>query len=83
MFDDNNSRPSSPSRGRDVEFDLGSPGFSRQATRRSLQRILLTLVIVGLVGGGFLAWGVVAFLNHYGLTDDPAPRQQPAPGQTI
>lgn len=43
-----------------------------KATKQSLKRIYITLLIIGLVLGGVVSVGVVIALNRMGLTDTPA-----------
>ena len=43
-----------------------------KTNRKSLKRLIVILVAVGLVLGGIVSVGVVIALNKFGLTDTPA-----------
>ena len=48
----------------------------RQANRKSLKRLIIILVAVGLVLGGIVSVGIAITLNKFGLTDTPAQVEQ-------
>ncbi|MBE9077817.1 hypothetical protein IQ241_11015 [Romeria aff. gracilis LEGE 07310] len=41
-----------------------------QERTQKLKRIFLGLILIGLIAGGFLAFGVVKVMQRFGLTDN-------------
>jgi len=59
----------------DTEQESLDPNLSPEhikATKKSLKRIYITLLIMGLLLGGVVSVGVVIALDRMGLTDAPA-----------
>ena len=42
---------------------------------RLLQRFYITLIVTGVVIGGFLTWGVYGIMKHFNLIDSPSENQ--------
>jgi len=42
---------------------------------RLLQRFYITLIVTGVVIGGFLTWGVYGIMKHFDLIDPPSKQQ--------
>jgi hypothetical protein len=52
------------------------PAKVNQADRKQLKQIFISLILIGLAIGGLLSVGIVAAMNHFGLTQRPAEQQQ-------
>ena len=75
-----NSNPSNPLDPLEQEVDEQGEGLPRQyhpATKKTLQQVFLTLVVVGAIIGGILSIGVISLMQKAGLTDVPARVQNP------
>jgi hypothetical protein len=75
-----NSNPSNPLDPLEQEVDEQGQELPRQyhpATKKTLQKVFLILVIVGAIIGGILSIGVISLMQKAGLTDVPARVQSP------
>ncbi|HLO50945.1 MAG TPA: hypothetical protein VK211_21190 [Kamptonema sp.] len=54
-----------------------SPRGYHPNTKKVLQKVFITLVVVGVIFGGLLSIGILKLMQHYGLTNVP-PREQKA-----
>ncbi|MEG3861757.1 hypothetical protein [Microcoleus sp. herbarium12] len=70
-----NSNPSDPLDPLQQELDdrgEGLPKHYHPATKKTLQKLFLILIVVGVVIGGIVSVGVISLLQKTGLTDVPA-----------
>ncbi len=75
-----NSNPSNPLDPLEQQLDDRGEELPRQyhpATKKTLQKFFLILIVVGVVIGGVLAVGVISLMQKAGLTDVPARVQNP------
>ncbi|MGB3264974.1 MAG: hypothetical protein WBA89_13595 [Microcoleus sp.] len=75
-----NSNPSDPLDPLDQEVDEQGEALPTQyhpATKKTLQKGFLILVVVGVVIGGILSVGVISLMQKAGLTDVPARVENP------
>ncbi|MBE9183233.1 hypothetical protein IQ270_00455 [Microcoleus sp. LEGE 07076] len=75
-----NSNPSDPLDPLEQEVDEQGEPLPRQyhpATKKTLQKVFLILIVVGVVIGGILSVGVISLMQKAGLTDVPARVQNP------
>ena len=52
------------------------PVQANEADRKQLKQIYLSLILIGLVIGALLSFGIVVAMNHFGLTAKPEPGAQ-------
>jgi hypothetical protein len=75
-----NSNPSNPLDPLQQELDEQGEGLPKRyhpATKKTLQKLFLILIVVGVVIGGILSVGVLTLMQKAGLTDVPARVQNP------
>ena len=75
-----NSTPSNPLDPLQQELDEQGEGLPKgyhPATKKTLQKLFLILVVVGVVIGGIVSVGVISLMQKAGLTDVPARVQTP------
>ena len=75
-----NSNPSNPLDPLEQELDEQGEGLPRQyhpATKKTLQKAFLILIVVGVVIGGIVSVGVISLMQKAGLTDVPVRVQTP------
>lgn len=75
-----NSNPSNPLDPLQQELDEQGEGLPKRyhpATKKTLQKLFLILIVVGVVIGGVLSVGVISLMQKAGLTDVPARVQNP------
>ncbi|MEG3979124.1 hypothetical protein QT970_31615 [Microcoleus sp. herbarium8] len=75
-----NSNPSNPLDPLDQELDEQGqelPSKYHPATKKTLQKGFLILVVIGVVIGGILSVGVISLMQKAGLTDVPARVESP------
>ncbi|MEG4271783.1 MULTISPECIES: hypothetical protein [unclassified Microcoleus] len=75
-----NSTPSNPLDPLDQQVDEQGEALPRQyhpATKKTLQKVFIILIVVGAIIGGILSIGVISLMQKAGLTDVPARVQNP------
>ncbi|MEG4318103.1 MULTISPECIES: hypothetical protein [unclassified Microcoleus] len=75
-----NSSPSNPLDPLQQELDEQGEGLPKRyhpATKKTLQKLFLILIVVGVVIGGIVSVGVISLMQKAGLTDVPARVQNP------
>ncbi len=75
-----NSNPSNPLDPLEQQLDEQGEGLPRQyhpATKKTLQKVFIILVVAGAIIGGILSVGVISLMQRAGLTDVPARVQTP------
>ena len=75
-----NSNPSNPLDPLEQQLDEQGEGLPRQyhpATKKTLQKVFIILVVAGAIIGVILSIGVISLMQKAGLTDVPARVQNP------
>ncbi len=75
-----NSNPSNPLDPLEQQLDEQGEGLPRQyhpATKKTLQKVFIILIVAGAIIGGILSVGVISLMQKAGLTDVPARVQNP------
>ena len=75
-----NSNPSNPLDPLEQQLDEQGEGLPRQyhpATKKTLQKVFIILIVGGAIIGGILSVGVISLMQKAGLTDVPARVQTP------
>ncbi len=75
-----NSNPSNPLDPLEQQLDEQGEGLPRQyhpATKKTLQKVFIILIVGGAIIGGILSIGVISLMQKAGLTDVPARVQNP------
>ncbi|MCU0547644.1 MAG: hypothetical protein MUE44_36710 [Oscillatoriaceae cyanobacterium Prado104] len=73
-FNSDRPNPLDPLQQENSEFnqDNGQPRAYHPATKKTLQKLFLILIVIGVVIGGVLSVGVIALMQKAGLNDVPA-----------
>lgn len=73
-FNSNQSNPLDPLQQENSELngDNGQPRAYHPATKKTLQKLFLILIVIGVAVGGVLSVGVIALMQKAGLTNVPA-----------
>ncbi len=58
------------------ELQSFPPAKVNEADRKKLKQIYISLILIGLAIGCVLSVGIVAAMNHFGLTARPEPLEQ-------
>ncbi len=75
-----NSNPSNPLDPLEQQLDEQGENLPKQyhpATKKTLQKVFIILVVAGAIIGGILSVGVISLMQKAGLTDVPARVQSP------
>jgi hypothetical protein len=79
-FNSNPSNPLDPLNQKRDEADRENEGLPKAyhpATKKTLQKLFIILIVGGAIIGGILSIGVITLMQKVGLTDVPARVQNP------
>jgi hypothetical protein len=79
-FNSNQPNPLDPLRQENSEFDSENgqlPKAYHPATKKTLQKLFIMLVVGGAIIGGVLSIGVISLMQRAGLTNVPSRVQNP------
>ncbi len=75
-----NSNPSNPLDPLEQQLDEQGENLPKQyhpATKKTLQKVFIILIVAGAIIGGILSIGVISLMQKAGLTDVPTRVQSP------